>query len=86
MKELFAIFASVVTLGEKWSNMKITIYTDNKPITQIWLTGSIKNSDIMKIIRKLFYFLAARNINLRQEHAIGFLNIKASLLSQLQVK
>ena len=85
VKELFAIFAAVVTWGDEWANMDVIIYTDNKPITQIWLTGTTKNSDIMTIIRKLFYFLADRNINIRLEHVFGYLNTKADLLSRLQV-
>ena len=43
VKELFAIFAAVVTWGD---DMDVIIYTDNKPITQIWLTGSTKNKKL----------------------------------------
>ena len=39
----------------------------------------------MQIIRKLFYFLAQRNVNIRLEHVYGYNNSKADYLSRLQV-
>ena len=65
--------------------MSIVLYTDNKPITQIWHTRATRNKE-MCLIRYLFYFLAQRNVNIRLEHVYGYNNNKADYLSRLQVK
>ena len=38
--ELFAVAAAVLTWGYQWSGKRIVIVTDNKPITQIWQSGT----------------------------------------------
>ena len=58
--ELFAIATALVTWGDKYRNLDLVVFTDNKPVTQIWLSGSTKNKQMMKIIRFLFFFLAKR--------------------------
>ena len=85
VKELFAIVAAVFTWGASWADMDLVIYTDNKPITQIWSSGSTKNGTIMFLIRTLFLYIAKRNVNIRLEHVFGYSNVKADLLSRLQV-
>ena len=85
VKELFAVATAIFTWGKDWRDMEVVIFTDNKPITQIWHTGATQNRDVMVIIRKLFYFLAHRNVNIKLEHVYGYKNIKADLLSRLQV-
>ena len=62
------------------------LYTDNKPITQIWHTGATKNKEMMCLIRYLFSFLAQRNVNIWLEHVYGYNNCKADYLSRLQVR
>ena len=83
--EMVAIAAAIFTWGRSWKDIDILVYTDNKPITQIWQTGSTSNPDIMTLLRSLFYFLIARNVNVRLEHVYGYSNVKADLLSRLQV-
>ena len=83
--ELFAIAAAIFVWGDKWGEQDVVIYTDNKPITDIWCTGSTKNRDMMCILRHLFYFLVQRNINVRLEHVYGYTNKRADHLSRLQV-
>ena len=65
--------------------MSIVLYTDNKPITQIWHTRATPNKEMMCLIRYLFYFVAQRNVNIRLEHVYGYINHKADYLSRLQV-
>ena len=83
--EMAAIAAAIFTWGGSWRDLDLVVYTDNKPITQIWQTGSTSNPDIMTLLRSLFFFLAARNVNVRLEHVYGFSNVNADLLSRLQV-
>ena len=52
-KELFAIIAAVYTWGDAWAGKRIVMITDNKPITQIWQSGSSPTPGIMILVRKL---------------------------------
>ena len=54
-------------------------------IVTIWCTGSCRNSDIMKVVRALFFCCASHNISLLTEPIPGHNNTKADLLSRLQV-
>ena len=83
--ELLAIAAALLTWGVHYSDLDLVVFTDNKPITQIWLSGTTKDRDIMKIIRYLFFFLAKRNLNVRLQHIYGYSNSHADSLSRLQV-
>ena len=85
VKELLAISAAILTWGQGWRDLDVIMFTDNKPISQIWLSGATKNKEIMHILRNIFYFLAGRNVNVRLEHVFGYNNVKADLLSRLQV-
>ena len=59
--------------------------TDNMAIVQVWRSGSCKNKDIMSLVRRLFFFIARRNVNLLLKHVPGKLNVDADLCSRLQV-
>ena len=86
VEELFAIVTAIFAWGKEWRDMSIVLYTDNKPITQIWHTGATQNKEMMCLIRYLLYCLAQRNVNIRLEHVYGYNNRKADYLSRLQVK
>ena len=83
--ELFAIATALRTWGEHYRDVDLVVFTDNKPITQIWLSGTTKNKAIMHILHYLFFFLARRNINVRLQHIYGYRNTHADSLSRLQV-
>ena len=83
--ELVAITAAIFLWGREWEDMDVVIYTDNKPVTDIWLSGSTKNKDMMSLLRNVFFFLARQNTNVRLEHVYGYRNNKADYLSRLQV-
>ena len=51
IKELFAIVTAIFAWGKEWRDMSVVLYTDNKPITQIWHTGATKNKEMMCLIR-----------------------------------
>ena len=54
--ELFAVVAAVFTWGSAWKHKKILFYTDNLPVTKIWLYRTCVNKDIMRLVRALFLF------------------------------
>lgn len=85
VRELFAIWAAVHTWGDRLRDTQIEIYTDSLSMTQVWITGSCKDKDVMHIIRALFFFTASRNINLLMRHIPGLTNTQADALSRLQV-
>ena len=84
--ELLAIVFAVFCWGSQWTNKQILLLTDNEPLCDIWCTGTCKNSSVMFLIRKLFFFTAKHNINLLIRHVEGKNNIYADLLSRLQVE
>ena len=53
--ELVAITAAIFLWGREWEDMDVVIYTDNKPVTDIWLSGSTKNKDMMSLLRNVFF-------------------------------
>ena len=84
-KEIFAIFAALSTWGHLLANKQINFHCDNLNVVSIWLTGSCKNPDIMRVVRALFFTCATHNINLLTTHIPGYLNHAADILSRLQV-
>lgn len=84
-KELFAILAAVVTWGHQWAGKRVIIVTDNKPITQIWSSGSTPSPHLMCLTRKIFLFAAANNFSLSLKHILGHFNPVADALSRFQM-
>ena len=83
--ELLTIVAAVFTWGHEWRNQQILFFTDNAPITFVWLKGTSPDSDIMKLVRALFLFCARMNINVLMQHIPGYINCRADALSRLQI-
>lgn len=84
--ELLAIVVATFCWGYEWVNQQIILFTDNEAVVTIWDKGSCKDSSLMKLVRKLFFFTAKHNINLILKHVPGKSNIYADLLSRLQVE
>jgi hypothetical protein len=84
-RELFAVWVAVRTWGRQWANQQILIHTDSESITFIWRTGTCKDKVMMRLIRALFFFAAAHNINILMHHIPGTTNVNADFLSRLQV-
>ena len=84
--ELFAVAVAVHCWGGEWHDAQILLHTDNMPVVQVWATGTCKCPHIMSLVRRLFFFLAQRNVNLRLAHVPGCQNINADMLSRLQVE
>ena len=83
--ELLTIVAAVFTWGHEWANQQILFYTDNAPITFVWIKGTSADRNIMKLVRALFLFCARWNINVLMQHIPGYVNCRADALSRLQI-
>ena len=68
--------AAVCTWGQAWHDQQVLFFTDNMAITQVWLTGSSRDCDIIRL--KL-------NLNVLMQHVPGMSNSAADALSRLQV-
>ena len=86
VKELFAVWVALHTWGDNWANRQIIILTDNKAITQVWSSGTCRDKVIMRLVRKIFFFAAKRNLNILMRHIPGKDNILADFISRFQVK
>ena len=84
-KELFAVWVAVRIWGSQWVNKQIVIFTDNEDTVKVWYKGSTKEKDMMKILRRMFFFTATHNINLILKHISGKKNVLSDPLSCLQV-
>ena len=84
-RELFAITAAALTWGDQWSGKRIVFVTDNKPITQVWNTGSSPCPDIMSLIRPLYFHAASHGYTVSFKHIFGISNPIADALSRFQM-
>ena len=84
-KELFAIVAAVSTWGYAWTGKRIVFYTDNKPITDIWQSGSTPSPDIMCLARKLYLLAAEYQFCISLKHISGTHNEIADAISRFQM-
>ena len=84
-RELFAIVAAALTWGAEWSGKRIVFVTDNKPITQIWNTGTSPCPDIMSLIRPLYSHAARHGYTVSFKHIFGSSNPIADALSRFQM-
>ena len=58
LKNYLRFVAAVCTWGHSWRDKQVVLFTDNMSITQVWLTGSSRDRDIMCLVRFLFLFSA----------------------------
>ena len=84
-RELFAIVAAAMTWGHDWSGRRVVFITDNKPITQVWHSGSSPSPELMSLIRPLFLFAAHNGFSVAFKHIYGSKNVIADALSRFQM-
>ena len=85
-RELFAITAATLTWGHHWNGLRIVFVTDNKPITQVWNTGSSSSIPLMSLIRPLYLFAAKVGFAISFKHIFGKSNPIADALSRFQME
>ena len=84
-KELYAIVIACETWGTHWSGRRILFHCDNHAIVQVWESGLSRSSDLMCLVRALFYVAARNNFNVMIRHIRGIDNCIADSLSRLQL-
>ena len=58
-KELFATVSPVNTWGHQWPRKKVLVHCDNQAVVEIWKKGTTKCSEVMTLVR-ILYFCAAQ--------------------------
>jgi hypothetical protein len=84
--ELFAIYAACATWGHLWMGKRIVIFTDNKPITDVWQAGTSKSSPLMTLVRNTFFEAANNQFSLSLKYIPGKRNTVADNISRFQVQ
>ena len=84
-KELYIIVCAVHTWGCLWSRQKVLFHCDNLAVVDIWKKGSTSATDIMALIRLLYFCAARHNIHVIVTHIAGVNNSLADALSCFQV-
>ena len=84
-RELFAIVAATLTWGHQWKGQRVVFITDNKPITQVWNSGSSSSIPLMSLIRPLYLFAAVTGFSVSFKHIFGAYNPIADALSRFQM-
>ena len=85
-RELFAITAAALTWGHYWQGLRIVFVTDNKPISQVWDSGSSSSKPLMSLIRPLYLFAATTGFSISFKHIFGASNPLADALSRFQMQ
>ena len=85
-KELFAIWASCITSSSHWERKRIVFITDNKPITELWQSGSSPSAHLMDLIRKIYSIAVQYHFSISFKHILGYYNSVADAISRYQEK
>jgi hypothetical protein len=83
--ELHAIVDSCATFGHLWSGLSITIQTDSMSVVEAWNSQKSKNTELRSLFCEICLFMSLFDFDLNIIHLPGKENIKADLLSRLQV-
>ena len=83
--ELFAILAAARTWGHEWKGRRVVFVTDNKPITQIWQSGTTPSTNIMNLVRKLYLHAAKSHFSVSFKFIFTYHNAVADALSRFQM-
>ena len=83
--ELFAIMVAARIWGHEWAGRRVVFCTDNKPITQIWQSGTTPSTNLMTIVRKLYLHAAISHFSISFKHIFSYHNAVADALSRFQM-
>jgi hypothetical protein len=83
--ELHAIVDACATFGKQWRGLQITIQTDSQACVDSWRLQRSHNAELRFLFREICLLMSVHSFDLNLIHIPGKLNIKADLLSRLQV-
>lgn len=86
VREFFPIILAVEIWGSLLTNTSIVLHSDNIAVVYVINKLTSKDSNLMKLMRRLMVTSLKYNISFHAEHIPGLLNNAADLLSRLQVQ
>lgn len=85
-KELYAIVMVCEAWGRHWAGKRILFHCDNKAVMEVWQSGLSHSTQLMRLVRALFFVAANGNFHVLIRHIAGVDNCIADALSRLQVQ
>ena len=83
--ELYPIVVSALVWGQMWERKRIVVHCDNEGTVGVINKGYCSKSPIAELLRELMFCSMTNNFQLKAVHIPGKKNIKADLLSRLQI-
>jgi hypothetical protein len=83
-RELFAVVMCIATFGSRLSGRKLAMYTDNQVVLWCINKGKSHNTDLMGLIRALYYYTTVYKIDYKAFYVNTKDNIIADALSRLK--
>ena len=72
-------------MGVLLGSENLLFHCDNQTVVDIWKTGTTKSSDVMALVRLLYFCTARHNIYVIIAHVAGINNAIADALSRFQI-
>lgn len=85
-KELYAVVMACEVWGTHWSCRRMLFHCDNQAIVHIWESGLSRSTELMDLVRALFFVAANNNFTVLIRHVPGIDNSIADALSRLQLQ
>jgi len=84
-RELYPIVLSAIFWGQAWGSKRIQVFCDNEGTVALINKGYSSDKIIAKMLRCLTLQCMTNNFNIRATHIPGKKNVKADLISRLQL-
>ena len=81
-QELLPILLACMIWGHQWVGDTVMVHCDNQAVVSVTNSGYSKNSDMMHLLRCLFFICAYWGFEVRAEHIPGERNIAADAISR----
>ncbi len=82
LKELLPVVLACAIWGPTWQDSSVLVHCDNEAAVQILNTGYSKDSELMHLLRCLFFIRAHFRVSLRAVHIPGVSNSLADAISR----
>ena len=85
--ELYAIVMACEAWGRHWAGKRILFHYDYKAVvTEVWQSGLSHSTQLMRLVRALFFIAANGNFHVLIRHIAGVDNCIANALPRPQVQ
>ena len=83
--ELYGIIIAFELWGHHFRNRQIKVFTDSEVICNLWRSHAVRDTNILRLMRFLYFKALSYNCNILLVHIPGHHNVIADRLSRLQV-